>query len=105
MSTKYLKAGRPSRSNKDKLIGMLKGEDEIRSVSLKLPIELHDSLKMYAAKNRETARSVMVRLLEDLLIKENLYSKKYKTSSFDLGGNSITLSLSFMIFSLFYYFK
>jgi len=73
MTTRYLKPGRPPKSNKEKLSNMLKEDFDTQTITFRIKARLHEALKIYCVKNKVTARSVMSNLLEDLLTKENLY--------------------------------
>jgi hypothetical protein len=61
-----LKVGRPSKSNKEKLIEFLKDDEEFKQVSLRLPIELHEKLKIYSAKTRKPIIGILIEQIEKI---------------------------------------
>lgn len=71
-----LKVGRPSKSNKEKLIDFLKNGEKFKQVSLRLPIELHEKLKIYSAKNRKPIIGILIEHIEKITADENNIDRK-----------------------------
>lgn len=67
---KYLRPGRPPKNKEEKMEELLKNK-VYTQVSVRIPSNLHEKIRIYSIKNKVSVNKIILELLEKIVSKKN----------------------------------